>query len=385
MGKTVRITHIIGGGEFGGAEMHLIKLFHSLKDTFDLRLVTIYNGELAQKMREAGYPVNVLSQTGRFDLSLYRQLTRLFKSSPPHLVHTHGVRANFFGRLAARRLGLPTVTTVHSFLKQDYPLRREYWMAYVMEHLTRPLVQHFITVSHALKEALQREHIPDNKITVIPNAIDTSVFLSGDARLNKRKALREQLGIGDERVIVSTSRLVPVKGLDVLLQAFAGLKKHQGDVKLVLIGAGIEKKELMALSRALEIEENVLFLGYRRDIPELLTIADLYVLPSRMEGGFPLSLMESLASGIPSIATALPAILEWVDERVETRTKAPFYLVPPDDAERLKQALLDLLHHPNKRAQLAEQGKTFVQTTFSMERLADDTRALYEKLVNRSR
>lgn len=361
--------------------MHLLKLFQSLSDTFDLRLITIYNGQLAQAMRDAGYSVNVLSQSGRFDLSLYRQLVHLFKIERPHLVHTHGVRANFFGRLAAKRLGLPTVTTVHSFLKQDYPLKREYWMAYAMEHVTRPLVDHFITVSHALKDALRKEHIPAKKITVIPNAIDTHGFFEGPLWEKTRNDVRDEFGIKDERLIVSTSRLVPVKGIDILIQAFYALRQHLHDVKLVLIGTGNEKRQLMDLVTTLGLNEDVMFLGYRTDIPKLLTMADVFVLPSRMEGGFPLSLMESLAAGIPSIATQLPAILEWTQTWTHRSASSPFYLVPPDDSEELQTALFELLTDHTLRARLKEEGKIFVETTFSLERFANDTRAVYETFI----
>lgn len=383
--KTVRITHMIGGGEFGGAEMHLLKLFQHLSDVFDLHLITIYNGQLAQTMRDAGYPVHVLSQRGRFDLSLYRQLVHRFKTDRPHLVHTHGVRANFFGRLAAKRLGLPTVTTVHSFLKQDYPIKREYWMAYVMEHLTRPLVDHFITVSHALKDALQKERIPAKNITVIPNAIDTHRLIGGALRETVRHEGREKLGLTDERLIVSTSRLVPVKGIDVLIEAFYTLRQHRHDVKLVLIGDGTDKRRLMERVATLGLKEDVFFLGYRKDIPELLTMADVFVLPSRMEGGFPLSLMESLAAGIPAIATQLPAILEWTQVWEKHTAAPPIYLVPPDDPHELHHALHTLFTDHTLWTRLKEEGKKFIEATFSLERFARDTRAVYEALLSNKR
>ena len=121
MKSGLRVTHIIGGGEFGGAEEHILQLLEVLKEhNITPHVICFYDSLFAKRLRERNIEVDVLAY-GRFDFTLYFGLVKLLKEKQPNIVHTHGVKANFFGRLAAKKANIsPVVTTVHSLLKFDY-------------------------------------------------------------------------------------------------------------------------------------------------------------------------------------------------------------------------------------------------------------------------
>ncbi|TGU58709.1 glycosyl transferase, partial [Mesorhizobium sp. M00.F.Ca.ET.186.01.1.1] len=111
----------MGGGEFGGAEQHILNLVSTFPaEEVDVAVVCFYDSLFAKKLREAGIKVIALNQFGRFDIRLLQALRQTFLSFGPAIVHTHGVKANFFSRLAALGMNVPLLTTVHSALRFDY-------------------------------------------------------------------------------------------------------------------------------------------------------------------------------------------------------------------------------------------------------------------------
>ncbi|MBE3595549.1 MAG: glycosyltransferase [Hydrogenibacillus sp.] len=391
MSKRLHVLHVIGGGEFGGAEQHLLGLaraLHAEGQDIVLHIVTIYDGLLAQRLREMGIQPTVLQQSGRFDVSLHRQLVALFDRLKPDIVHTHGVRANFFGRFAGMCAGTARlVTTVHSFLRYDYPLRREFALAWTMEHLSRPLVDHTVTVSEALRRALIADGLAPERVTVIENGIDLTPFREARRRMAAdpaaRRTAREALGLKPEAFVwATTARLTPVKGLDVLLRAFARVKAKDafapGSIQLLVIGQGPLRRGLQELSRTLGLAADVVWLGHRDDVPFLLSLADGFVLPSRQEGGFPLALIEALAADLPAVATTIPAIRDVVGDGGEP----PLALVPPDDDEALAAALVCLTQDAAQRSASIARARALLTRRFSLEAFGRRHRTLYTRLMD---
>lgn len=181
MAYKYKVIHVIGGGEFGGAEEHILQLLSQFPEYgIEGKVVCFYDAAFSRALRERRIAVEVL-EYGRFDPRLLRGLAELFRRERPAVIHTHGVKANFFARLAARKLpGTPLVTTVHSMLRHDYESRLAYTGARWMETLTRRWNDHFIAVSDAIRDALIRERVPEGRITVVHHGIDTDAFRRKD-------------------------------------------------------------------------------------------------------------------------------------------------------------------------------------------------------------
>ena len=166
--------------------------------------------------------------------------------------------------------------------------------------------------------------------------------------------------------LLFVGRLAGVKGLPVLLEAVAALRKDRPDVRLTLAGDGPDRESLVLLARRLGIEQNVAFLGYQsqRQVRELLGRTDAFVMASFAEG-VPVVLMEAMAAGVPVVATRIAGIPELVEDGVSG------FLVPPGDAQALAEKVDLLLRDPVVRTSMGARGREKVEREFNLAREAD--------------
>ncbi|MCW2278983.1 glycosyltransferase [Heliophilum fasciatum] len=179
MSRPIRVLHIIGGGEIGGAEIHILDLARHLDPAeVELHLCCLFPEPLLQRARLLGIPATAVPMRSKVDVTSWWHVLQTVMRIQPDLVHTHGVRANLLGRLAAKVAGVPcTVTTVHSVLEFDYPDAATRWFNTWSERITAPLTDRFIVVAEFLKAYLVKQGIAPAKITVIHNGIDEAKFL----------------------------------------------------------------------------------------------------------------------------------------------------------------------------------------------------------------
>ena len=369
----LRVLHIIGGGEFGGAERHILNLCASLDPRkAAITVVCLFEEPFARMAKETGVNVLVVPMRHKLDLGTLTRLTDVIKRNQPDLVHTHGVRANLLGRLAAKMAGVnKIVTTVHSLLVRDYP---DFWSRLAnswTERLTRGLTDHFIAVSQGLKNALVEDGMPENKITVIYNGLDLDRFKpclpSG--------TYRRWLGY-DERVplVVIVARLHSVKGHNYFLQAACEVLKVIPKVRFLVVGTGPDEPMLKQMTTKLGLQEVVNFTGFISDIPDLMADMDVLVIPSLWEG-FGLTAIEAMTVELPVVATEVGGLPEVV------RPGETGILVPPADAVSLAKGILWVLQHPKEASQMAENGREIVSREFSSKGMARKTEITYQKVM----
>ena len=224
----------------------------------------------------------------------------------------------------ARELRVPLIAKVHG--SDINLLARGVWRWRLMVQALQQ-AEHLVAVSQGLKDRLLALGLDANRIHVVPNGVDVTRFRPLD-----QQSCRRQLGLPpDRRRIVFIGHLVPVKGLDVLLEA---LKRVPDDVKLSLVGEGAGKPALEARLRANGLGSRVDFAGARghEEIPLWMNAADVVCLPSRSEG-CPNVVLEALACGTPVVATRVGAIPDLIQDGRSG------LLVHPEDAHGLAQAL----------------------------------------------
>lgn len=267
---------------------------------------------------------------------LVRKLCRDFR---PDVVHTHGFRSDVLDADVARRLDLPTVTTLHG------PSRMG-GKAHLYEFLQRRVLRRFdavVAVSRPIAERVRSDRVPENRIHIVPNACPESI-----GRLDRRGA-RRALGLpGDGFVVGWVGRLIHAKGADVLLKAMTMLN----DLPLLasIVGDGIERSRLEARSRSVGLNGRITFHGIVENAARLFLAFDLFVLSSRTEGT-PITLLEAMAAAVPIVATRVGGVPDVVCE-------AEAYLVPSEDPVALAEAIRDVYKDPRcaqKRAHAAAQ------------------------------
>lgn len=381
------ILHVIGGGEIGGAEEHVLNLLQRLdRDRFQGHLLCLCRGPFAPLVQSRNIPTAEIIMRHKLDLFTIPAIQRLLRSWKIDLVHTHGVRANLVARIAAARENLPVVTTVHSSTRLDYASRLQGMIAVFLDRLTSRLASRVIAISGALREELIASGFPAATISVIYNGLDLESLHLPEPEANSADnspgpaaetaaAVRAKLGLEpDQPVITTIARLHPVKGHSYLLTAAARVLQTRPDTQFLVVGDGPLRQELEKLAAALGISARVRFTGYYPEIADIYAVTDIVCLPSLMEG-MGLVLIEAMAFGRPVVASRVGGIPEVVEDKVTG------LLVPPADADRLADALLTLLQDPSQAALLGKNGRQQVQR-FSLNSMVRETEALYSELLD---
>ncbi|KEO83302.1 glycosyltransferase [Tumebacillus flagellatus] len=370
----IRVLYLIGGGEFGGAEQHLLGLVSHLDaHEFHPQVAVFYEEEFSARVRALGIPTTVLKSDSK-SIGGLNPLRDLIRDWRPHVIHTHGVRANLIGRLANRAEGFPAklVTTVHSIMSLDYPVAWKRMIFGAAEQKTWQYVDHFILVSEAMKRDLVKVGMPKDKLSVIHNALELPEEPVAHQPVTN---LRELIGVDEDVTIVGTvARLHPVKGHTYLLKAIRKIVQERQDVVFPWIGEGDLHQELEREAKELGVDSYIKFMGFRKDVPDLLPQLDVFVLPSLSEG-LSVAILEALAVGVPMIATAVGGTPEVITDGVDG------LLVPSANPDALAEAVCLLVKNTELRERLAKAGQEMVFRRFALSRLVQETTDLYKNLL----
>jgi len=341
-------------------------------DDFDFVFVCLDGaGVMAEELRQAGYPVEVLERKPGFDLGCLRRLAAVFRRHRVNLVHAHQYAPFFYA--AAARFGAwgapPIVFTEHG---RDYPDYRRSKRVLANRFLLRRK-DRVIGVGNCVRKALiENEGLPEQRVEVIYNGIDTASY-GRDSQ--QRKLLRQSLGLAiDDVAIIQVARLNRLKDHATSIRAFGRLAPLCPQARLLIVGDGEERPVVESLIRELNLEQRVSLLGTRRDVGDLLAAADIFLLTSISEG-IPLTLLEAMASGLPCVSTDVGGCGEVILPR-ETGL-----LAPSGDAEELARHLLTLASNPGLRAQQGAAGQRRARSEFSSDAMHKTYQRHYHDLM----
>lgn len=371
--RPLKVIHIIGGGEFGGAEKHILNLAGAVdRQAVELTVCCLFSAPFVEIASRAGISALALPMRNKADLGMIRKLAVLIQEGNFDLVHTHGVRANLLGRLAARLAGCQkVVTTVHSLLEKDYQGTISRTANNLAERSTRFLTDHFIAVSQGLKDRLVAGGISAGRITVIYNGISV-------------EGIRHSAGAGPALKMESTARvgivarLHAVKGHRYFLEAAREVLLLRPEASFLIVGEGPCRPVLEKLAGSLRIDDRVTFTGFVEEIYALMAGLDLLVISSLWEG-FGLTAAEAMVLGVPVVATNVGGLPEVV------RHGETGLLVPPADAPALAQGIIWMLGHPREARDMAEKGGEVVQQKFTAGEMARRTLELYRRVAAENR
>jgi len=217
---------------------------------------------------------------------------------------------------------------------------------------------------------------PPNKFSIIPLGFDLTQFLNAEVHCGK---LRRELYVSADTLLVGiVGRLTAIKNHALFLRSAARVLEKVTDVRFLIVGDGELATELKELANNLQIQDNVIFLGWRDDVPVIYADLALVALTSLNEGT-PVSLIEAMASAKAVVATEVGGVPDIV---LNGQTGI---LVPSGDEEKLSAAMIDLLENAKKRRNFGKRGREFVKSKFTKERLFADMARLYEELLSASK
>lgn len=237
--------------------------------------------------------------------------------------------------------------------------------------------QQWVAVSENNRKLIcESFQIPYDEVRCIYNGtklMSAPIVTNQEESNSLRHQLRQELGVpATSKLALTVGRLDPQKGYDNLVPAIPHIIKEFPDVRFVWVGEGKQRDSLVSKLREYGVEDKVLFLGYRSDVPRLLASADLFIFPTHYEG-HPSALLEAMAYGLPVIASdasSIPEIIEDMKHGLLCRT---------DDSCSLLEAIRWALRHPEKMQEMAQKTKLRVQD-FSEAKMIQETLDLWQKL-----
>lgn len=362
-----KVLHLIETDEPGGAETVLVEIADRCRDEYDSIGLVLKEGWTSEQLRARGIPVIHHPLRHPFDVGWVARMVRLIRRYNVGVIHSHEFTTNVYATAAARVAGVPIICVTHG--KNYYPDRLYRRIAC---RLVARLADRFIAVSDDLAGFISaRIGIPASGIMTLPNGIDTDRFTPSP----REPGLRAVLGLeADDYVLIVVAALFEMKGHRDLLQAVGLLRDEMPDLRVLLVGDGSYRTSLEALVGELHIDDRVGFLGHRNDIPDLLRLSDLFVLPSYSEG-MPISILEAMASGVPVVATNVGGVGEVITSGITG------HLVAPGDPAALAGKIVECHRHPEAMAAMAENARASVVERFSMKTMMARYKALYRELL----
>ena len=362
-----RILHIIPTLDRGGAEKQLALLAAGLpRDEFDVHVCALTRGgPLESDLRAAGIPVTVIGKRWKFDPRAYGQLERFIRQLQPRLVQTWLFAANSYGRMAARRAGVPCIVASERCVD-----RWKVWHELAIDRWLARNTARLVVNSTGVSDFYTEHGLPTEKFVVIPNGVEPPP----PSNLT-REALLAELGLpAGSRLIGAVGRLWPQKRVKDLIWASDLLKVIRDDVHVLIIGDGPQRQRLERYREVVRITDRVHFLGARNDVPRLMPHFDLLWLASSFEG-LPNSILEAMAAGVPVVASDIPGNRDLV---LPGETG---YLVPVGDRAALATRANELLDNPERARAMGEAGRRRALDEFSVPRMIERFVTLYRELL----
>ncbi|HAH19527.1 MAG TPA: hypothetical protein DCL49_01325 [Candidatus Omnitrophica bacterium] len=368
----MRILQLISSAGFFGAENMVITLSKELNKIGVTTYLGIFNNhrkpqrEIVERARKYNIPIKIFNCNGRLDMGAIYEIRKFLKQNNIDILHCHNYKSNFYGLLASSLLKIKRIATIHNWIRVDYKLK-----AYSV--LDKFLIRKFAiltVISEIVKNEIIKSGIKKERLFFIDNGVDLESFSSKP----DGPELKSELGIISPRQIAgSIGRLSEEKGHRYLLEAAHEVIKEIPDITFLIIGCGPLEENLKSEAKRLNIDKNIIFTGFKKEIAKFLNIMDIFVLPSLIEA-MPIALLEAMACRKPIIATNVGSVSKLIKD-AETGI-----LVNPGDVQGLAKAIIYLLKNKAKSGIMADKAYELVKNEFSSTKMARNYLNIYRSI-----
>ena len=365
-----KILHIIAGLNDGGAEAVLYRLCNNDTRYTHYVISMMDVGKYGPLLKQAGIEVHYLNMPqGRVSMRGLLRLWSLLRELKPDVVQTWMYHADLIGGVVARLAGVKSVFwgIRHTTLEPGKSKRSTIYVARLCAFLSRWVPDKIVCCANKAVEVHVKLGYSAHKMTVIPNGYDLKKFF---VDYDDRKLLRNEWGIDETIPLIGmVGRFDPQKDHKNLINALGTLRQSSFDFRFVLIGKNLleTNQELVAWIDAQDLRENIILLGQRSDIPQVMNALDAHVLSSSYGEAFPNVLAEAMACGTPCVTTDVGDAALIVGDTG--------WVVEPKNAEALGTALLDsliLLHDEPAWMIRKQQARELIVNNFCLEKMIND-------------
>lgn len=366
-GRAVNILLMTNHLNVGGITTYLFALSRQYRNRGHQVVLVSAGGVREEEFVKLGVvhvraPLRVKSEVHPATIAAVPRLLKLIRDSKIDVIHSHTRVTQVLGRVLSALSGVPYVSTCHGFYKTR-----------VFRKIFPCWGRAVAAISPAVKDHLLADfHVKPQDVFLIGNGIDIESFACVDDQ--RRRQARERFAITRSPVIGIVARLADTKGHDVLLKAMPMILEKFPDALLFIAGEGKMKAKLQQLTAELGIEDHVRFANVFNPSGEILSLFDVFAMPSTDEG-FGLSGMEAQAAGLPVVASNVGGIPSFV---LHEQTGL---LVPPHDPAALARAILRFLTDQAEAQTIGRQAREFIEQKFSSEIMAQNTLGMYEHVM----
>jgi glycosyltransferase involved in cell wall biosynthesis len=393
MKERTKIIHIITRMDKGGSAQNTLLTCLALSERYEIILV--YGLSLESQMtawerqsidstikeaeRKGVKHINIPSLVRRIDpardLSAFFSLWRLVLRERPAIVHTHTSKAGILGRCAAKLAGVPTIVHTphgHVFYGHFRPFSSRFFL--LVEKILALITDRMIALTESEREDYIASAVSHSKkIITIHSGVEVDHYMNAKVNVEEK---RRTLGLDPKVLVVGTvGWLLPIKGPMYLLRAMERVWLSHPEIQLVFVGKGDLESELRKKASQIWVTKRVKFLGWRDDIPEIMNILDVFVLPSLNEG-MGRVLIEAMAAGKPIIASNVGGIPDLVIQGENG------LLVPEKDIKALAEGIEYLLENQRERIEMGEKGRKMA-TNYGVNSMVEKIDRLYLELLGR--
>ena len=374
MSSGLQILHLIEALGRGGAEKRLFNDVRYLdKNKFNNYICYLFPGNVDSVfINKLG--MHIESVAVKKDIRLIFSLIKLvkfIKNNKIDIIHTQLFFADLIGRLAGFLTGTPVITTIQSSVyekKVDFLYSKK---RFLLDRITARLFnERFIAVSNYVKQSIQKRFgIKRDKIELIYNSVEDELNLLDKSVV---ESYRNRFKLNGSFLLLAVGKLNPGKGYEYLLKAVSKLERE--DFRLLIAGDGCLKNALLDLTRQLNLDKKVIFLGQIDNIRELIFVSDIFIFPSLSEG-MSFSLLEAMVLGKPVIVSDIEPNCEAVKDGFNGM------IVSRADTVRLAKAIEYLITHPEVCKVLGEAARKTVLEKFNVQKSVKQLEELYEEVV----
>jgi glycosyltransferase involved in cell wall biosynthesis len=363
---------------YGGSDTALLGWCKAIdRATFDVSVALFDNGDGAEayalsSARALGLKTFQIPGGRRRRLwASVRTLIGMLREQRIHILHLHDVKSDLLGLVAARIVGVPVVGSAYAWFEDT-----SFFRARVYEWLDVRLLRRcefVLAISEKVRQQTIARGIPAARVVTMFSGIDVQAF---DVTVD-REAARDSLGIAaGDLAIGNIARLFPEKGQEYLIGAMPRVLERVPAARLVMVGEGPLLDQLRAQAARLGLESRVTFVGFRRDLPQVLKALDLQV-HSSLKEGLPVAVCSGMAAGLPVISTDIDGVSE-----VMTAGETGL-LVPAADAGALADAMIALLEDPSRMQRLGAAARRTMHQRFRLEHVVRTLEDVYQNVYAR--
>ncbi len=369
----MKVCHIIGGGDVGGAKTHVLSLVAQLHKNIDVLLISLREGEFADDAIAMGIPTKVI-RNGNM-LKDVAELKKIINDGGFDVVHCHGAKANVIGTMLRRKCKVPVVTTVHSDWRLDYMGNavKKYTFGMLNTIALRLLDGHIGVTDNFADMLIDRGFDPYN-VHVIYNGIDFSY--EPKPKCSREEFLKSYGIPADEDTIVCgiAARLHPVKDIATIVRAFAKLSDICPKLYLIIGGDGEQREYLTKLVQENKLSDRIIFAGWVSDMDTFLNAIDINLLSSLSES-FPYSVLEAVRSDCTMVVSSVGGMPILIDHG------ANGLLFKPQAVDELAAHLEYLYKNPDVRRDMAKKLLEKASRLYSLDKMVKDQIEIYSNVL----